>query len=1503
MQGPLPGLAAPSCAGALPDLSFLDWMASPAYVTDAAGLLVRWNALAAAVWGRDPRALEPGDRSCGSGLRTAPGGSPAEAPLAQVLAGGTPVPASEVIIDRPDGSSVTILLQLTPLRDAHGVVAGALGVMTQVPARPASQAALAAQARQVEVVLDALPACVAYVDREERYQLVSQGSIEWIGRPRQELIGRTIAEIVGQTTYQRLQGHVRAALDGKRVSFQSQVPHKEGIRLCQLDYIPDIAADGTVRGYIVLAQDVTRLQRTERDLATTTEAWRRSQLELEQFAAATSDDLRQPLATIGSLLTHLEHRTDLAGDDATRALARDARAHLQLMEGVIERLLEFAGVGARAHAMDTVDLAALAREVVASLQARFANVQGSVSMDVLPSVRGDRSQLARVVHHLLVHAHHRPSQRPLRVHLSASISGEHAIVAIADNGLAVAPEQQQQYFQPASSPHAAAETLRLAICRRIIEGHGGHIWIESTLGEGTTIRFSLPTEAMPAIAPPPSPLLDWNPEEHWRALFMQAPASIAVFRGPEHVFEFANPRYLEMLGRTTLVGKTVREALPEIQSSGIIEVLDRVYRTGEPYFASEYPVPIRKRLDREPELCYFSFHLHPVRDRSGRIYAQIVVAIEITEQVRARRQLEASAADLLRQRQALAESEARLRELADAMPQIVWMTTADGKALYFNARWYEYSGVHRDADADSAWQQIVHPEDIAAVQSGFGQAVATGMPFEGSFRMRDHRTGVYRWHLGRAVPVRDAAGVIQRWYGTSTDIDAQRQAEAAARANEESLSLAIAATGIGTWDYRPGAETVQWSASKRAMWGLAPDHPIVVADCIAHIHPDDRGAVTSAVDRALQRRDEGRYTCDFRIRRFDNGDERWLTSSGRVFFAPDGKPQRFIGTSQDITQQRLALHRRSFLEATREALAVDAEPAQALLRVAEAAVPQVADWAVVDLVTDDGRRSLVGHVHPDPERRAFARELRRRSPRPSVDPVVQAVAGGRAVLFDDVPAALAATGRTDDLALDLAKLDLRSLVVIPIHLHGRLHATLMLVTAQSARRFSEEDRQFGDELAGVISAALERTALYRDALEAREEAEMLHAVGVSVASEPELEKVVQLITDAGTKATRAEFGAFFYNVLDEAGGRYTLYTISGVPRERFSNFPMPRATDLFAPTFRGEGVIRLANIREDPRFGKAAPHYGPPPGHLPVVSYLAVPVISRSGEVLGGLFFGHPEVGRFTARHERLATGIAAQAAIAIDNGRLLLAEKQARQVSATQAAELQHINSELEQFAYITSHDLQEPLRTITQYLDLLLMRYQAQLDQKAQHYVTIARDGAERMYRLINDLLSYSRSGREALRRETVDLDALVAGVLQNLEQVIQASQARIQVDPLGTVVADPVLLGQALQNLVANALKFHAPGMPPQVEISCADQADSWEISVADHGIGIDPADQHRLFRVFQRLHRQEEFPGTGIGLAIAQKISERHGGRIRLESAAGKGSRFTLLLRKAQAMAKE
>jgi len=227
-------------------------------------------------------------------------------------------------------------------------------------------------------------------------------------------------------------------------------------------------------------------------------------------------------------------------------------------------------------------------------------------------------------------------------------------------------------------------------------------------------------------------------------------------------------------------------------------------------------------------------------------------------------------------------------------------------------------------------------------------------------------------------------------------------------------------------------------------------------------------------------------------------------------------------------------------------------------------------------------------------------------------------------------------------------------------------------------------------------------------------------------------------------------------------------------------------------------------------------------------------------------------------------------------------------------AAELARSNAELEQFAYVASHDLQEPLRMVSAYVQLLEKRYKAQIDAQADKYIHYAVDGANRMEALIGALLEYSRAGRMQLQSETVDTEGVLEEVTAILKTAIEESHATITRGPLPRVRSDPGQLQRVFQNLVANAVKFRRPDALPLVHVSAEPKDGGWIFSIRDNGIGIDKDYAGRLFVIFQRLHTRSEYPGTGIGLAICKRVVERLGGRIWFESAPGQGTTFFFTL---------
>ncbi|MBA3315602.1 MAG: PAS domain S-box protein [Planctomycetaceae bacterium] len=417
--------------------------------------------------------------------------------------------------------------------------------------------------------------------------------------------------------------------------------------------------------------------------------------------------------------------------------------------------------------------------------------------------------------------------------------------------------------------------------------------------------------------------------------------------------------------------------------------------------------------------------------------------------------------------------------------------------------------------------------------------------------------------------------------------------------------------------------------------------------------------------------------------------------------------------------------------------------------------------------------------------------------------------------------------------------------------------------------------------------------------------ELLNRTGGLIASQLDLQSLLQSVTDAATNLSGAQFGAFFYNTTDERGEAFLLYTLSGAPREAFEGFGHPRATPLFGPTFRGERPVRLDDVRQDPRYGQWAPHHGMPEGHLPVRSYLAVPVISRSNEVIGGLFFGHEEPAVFTERTERIIVGVAAQAAVAIDNARLYegatrAAEERKKLLEAERAARAEAERAGLmkDEFLAMLSHELRTPLSAILGWSQILQMEGYTPEDLK-EGLETIARNGRAQT-RLIDDLLDMNRivSGKVRLDVQPIDLSALVDAAVDSVRHSAEAKSIRLRkiIDPhAGPVSGDPARLQQVVWNLLTNAMKFTPKG--GRVDVVVERVNSHVEITVSDSGEGISPDFLPYVFERFRQADSSltRKHGGLGLGLSIVKQLVELHGGAVSVKSPGeGQGATFTVSL---------
>lgn len=385
--------------------------------------------------------------------------------------------------------------------------------------------------------------------------------------------------------------------------------------------------------------------------------------------------------------------------------------------------------------------------------------------------------------------------------------------------------------------------------------------------------------------------------------------------------------------------------------------------------------------------------------------------------------------------------------------------------------------------------------------------------------------------------------------------------------------------------------------------------------------------------------------------------------------------------------------------------------------------------------------------------------------------------------------------------------------------------------------------------------------------------ELINSTGKSIAALLDIQAILQKVTDTTTLLSGAAFGAFFYNKTDATGESFMLYTLSGAKREDFEKLGMPRNTEVFKMTFNGEGVMRSDDITKDPRYGKNAPHHGMPKGHLPVVSYLAVPVMSGSGTVIGGLFFGHPEPGIFKQEHENLVVAISAQAAIALDNAKLY--------------DEINTINAKKDEFISFASHELKTPLTTISGYLQL----GEKEPELAGSLFPKIGKQ-VNRLTAIIADLLDISKiqAGRLELNFATTSLHTLIRESIETVKQQMINHNLEVEMpsDDL-FITVDAQKMGQVLINILTNAIKYSAPGT--KILLKAIRLGDQIRISIRDEGVGISAKHLDQIYGRFYRVSKTSgKVEGMGLGLYISQEILAGHYGRIWAESKEGKGSIF-------------
>ena len=946
-----------------------------------------------------------------------------------------------------------------------------------------------------------------------------------------------------------------------------------------------------------------------------------------------------------------------------------------------------------------------------------------------------------------------------------------------------------------------------------------------------------------------------------------------------------NDAYGEILAakHPAAFGQDFLEVWQEIRSD-LLPIVEQAYG-GAPVQMGDIELWVERRGFREE--AHFAFSYTPVREESGEIDGFFCVCQETTGQVLAERKLRESEA------RANADAE-RVRLALDAGAILgTWFYDIAADHFTVDEQFATAFGIDPELGRTGLGLEemvaTVHPEDKPGLMAAVEEAISRGGPYAHQYRVR-RMDGEYYWIEANGRVDQADDGKPLSFPGVLIDVEERRRTEIALRASEEFNRRVLASSTdcIKVLDLEGHIEFM----SEGGMGVMEVDDFSAV-----------RGAFWPKMwngeerPKALRAFEEAKKGGTGRFQGFATtlkGSPRWWDVAVTPITDDKGKPEKLLSVSRDITATREA--EAALRETSRKLDAILNNTREAVLLM---------DHQQYCVFANAAAEKLTGYRFE---------ELRGR---PLHDVIHHKKPDGSDYPLEECP--------IDRAFPERAQMSGEEWFVAP---NGSLYPV-----AFTASPLLDEN---GDPAGTVIEARSITAEKARDEAlkEQTRTLETLNRTGAAVAAELDLERVVQTVTDAGVELTGAKFGAFFYNVLNENGEALMLYTLSGAERSQFEDFGMPRATAVFKPTFDGDGVIRSDDILTDPRYGKNDPHHGMPKGHLPVRSYLAVPVTSRGGEVIGGLFFGHPDAAKFSENHETLMVAIAAQAAIAIDNARLFQAAQ--REISERRHAEeqLRELNEHLEarvaeevaeravteealrqaqkmeavgQLTGGIAHDFNNLLTVVTGNIDMASRSLVAAgtSDARAKRALENAMKGAERAASLTQRLLAFSR--RQPLAPKATDVDKLVIGMSDLLHRALgETVKLEIVTSPgLWRIEVDPNQLESSILNLAVNARDAMAQGGELVVETTnarldeeyCAAHAEVAPgqyvvIAVTDTGEGMPKHIQERVFEPFYTT--KEPGKGTGLGLSMVYGFVKQSGGHIKIYSEVGQGTTIKLYL---------
>lgn len=906
-----------------------------------------------------------------------------------------------------------------------------------------------------------------------------------------------------------------------------------------------------------------------------------------------------------------------------------------------------------------------------------------------------------------------------------------------------------------------------------------------------------------------------------------------------------------------------------------------------------------------------------------------VIGIDVTERIRGEERLK--------------ESEERFRAMADGIPQLAWMTRPDGHIFWYNQRWYDYTGTTPDEMEGWGWEKVHDPAELDRVVAKWRAALATGEPWEDTFPLRRH-DGEFRWHLSQAVPLKDEHGHIHLWFGTNTDVTGQRKLEQAVRESEANFrQLADAMPQIV---YVTGPDGRIEYVNQRWIEYAGPvnaDSP----DLAPLVHPQDLEPLLAKWHQSAATNTP--LVAEFRLRGGDGGEYRWFLTRAVPVSGPDGRPAKWYGTSTDIhdqVQTTIALREsQRFITSIINSLpdhlvVIDAEGTiltvnESWQRFGEAnGIPPGYVWVGQNYFTaaqNDrigvqaiegvtavarGERAMFELEYPchgGGEERYFVLQANRfRGDGPvrlvlTHENITQRVRAERQIregasqllqLTEGMPLlmwACQASGECDYLSRQWVEYTGRSAEeqlgdrwVDVLHPDDRertfaawraaVDGTAEYVVDYRMRRHDGEYRWFavrGIPLRNQAGRIIRWYGCCTDIDDRIRQEAVLENLVVQRTNELDRQRVfLNAILDNVTEGI----------VACDSDGRLKLFNaatrgLHGLPAEPLSPDQWTEYYHLYEP----DGVTPM------------------PADQIPLVRAWRGEVVRDAEMVIRPV--DQPE--RYvlcSGQQLRSADGAVDGAVVSMRD--MTQRRKYERQLLSTTAA-LKASNEELEKFAYIASHDLQEPLRKIQAFGTRLASKHREAVGPEGKDYIDRMLDSAGRMRKLIDDLLSFSRVTTTATPFGPVDLNAVVQDVRSDLEHQIERSGGHLEIGPLPTLSGDASQIRQVFQNLIGNALKFARPGVSPVVRVTATAFADlpaaadpppptggGWRIAVEDNGIGFDQEYAVRIFELFQRLHARTEYEGTGLGLAIVRKIILRHGASVVARSRPNNGTSFLI-----------